>query len=97
MRFQFQLAPLAYNKGFRHVTGAAIKDADLAELERCNRLNIAALEEIIGVDVEGNALAPAGRGAKSAELRAAGVGRRRLPVSKPELKARLVSALETKV
>jgi hypothetical protein len=59
------------DKHFRHATAAVIKDSDLAELERCNRANVGALEELIGFDVDGRKLS-GDRGKKSAELRAAG-------------------------
>ena len=36
------------NKAYANVTGAAITKHDLAELERCNRESIAALEDIVG-------------------------------------------------
>ena len=36
------------NEAYVKVTGAAIAERDVAELERCNRENVAALEEIVG-------------------------------------------------
>ncbi|CAB9524779.1 expressed unknown protein [Seminavis robusta] len=40
----------------RHILGAVITERDLQILERCNRDNIQALEEIVGVDAEGKRL-----------------------------------------
>ena len=54
---------------FRHTAGATITDTDLAELERCARDNILALEDITGYDCAGRALPPA-RARESAVLRA---------------------------
>lgn len=44
------------DKGFRHITGAAMTDTDVKILERCNKDNIKALESIVGVNREGNGL-----------------------------------------
>lgn len=41
------------NSDFRKYTGAVISKHDLAELERCNQMSIAALEEIVGTTVDG--------------------------------------------
>jgi len=41
------------NSDFRKYTRAAITKHDLAELERCNQMNIAALEEIVGKKASG--------------------------------------------
>jgi hypothetical protein len=38
---------------FRNITGAIITDRDLKTLERCNQMNISALEKIVGVDESG--------------------------------------------
>jgi hypothetical protein len=44
------------NPQFRGVTGAVVTEQDLLTLERCNNDGITALERIIGVDRNGNAL-----------------------------------------
>jgi len=43
-------------KEFRHLSGALITESDLQILERCNQDCIHALENIVGVDCEGNRL-----------------------------------------
>lgn len=40
------------NKEYRSITGAVVTEQDLEILERCNRDNIAALEDIVGVSAE---------------------------------------------
>ena len=56
-------------KAFRKVTSAVITDEALAELERCNKDNIAVMEEIVGVDVKGAPLADKRRLQTTRELR----------------------------
>lgn len=41
------------NAHFRHASGAIITENDLRILEKCNRMNIGALEEICGYDKHG--------------------------------------------
>ena len=60
------------DKQFRFATGARITDSDLSQLERCNQDNLRALEGLVGYNAAGKPLNPKGRGAKHAELRAAG-------------------------
>lgn len=56
---------------FSHVSGAQITQQDLQTLERCNRDNIKALEEIVGVDSKGDEIHER-RMATEQELRKAG-------------------------
>lgn len=41
------------NPHFREITGAIVTERDLKTLERCNQMNISALEKIVGVDERG--------------------------------------------
>jgi hypothetical protein len=41
------------NADYRKYAGAVVTKHDLAELERCNQMNITALEEIVGVKATG--------------------------------------------
>jgi hypothetical protein len=56
---------------FTHVSGAQITERDLQVLEKCNQDNIKALEEIVGVDIDGNDIHER-RSKTTRELRAAG-------------------------
>ena len=55
----------------RHVTGAIINERDLQTLERCNRDNIKALEDIVGRDRNGTRIHK-DRRKEEIQLRAAG-------------------------
>lgn len=55
----------------RHITGSIINERDLQMLERCNQLNVLALEEIVGRDRYGKRIHEDRRGVER-ELRSAG-------------------------
>lgn len=59
------------NPHFCHWSGAIITERDLQILERCNQENIKALEEIVGVDRDGEEIHER-RSKTQTELRAAG-------------------------
>lgn len=54
--FEYMSIIILSNNEYRSVTGAVITEQDLEILERCNRDNIAALEDIVGVSVEKRSL-----------------------------------------
>jgi len=56
---------------FHHASGSTVTDRDLQVLERCNQDNIKALEDIVGVDKNGNEIHQA-RSQTERELRSAG-------------------------
>ena len=51
--FQYMSVVILSDARYRRVTGAAISAMDIQILERCNRMNIDALTEIVGVTVQG--------------------------------------------
>ncbi len=51
--FQYMCIVVISHPRYRQVSGAIITENDLQSLERCNRENIYALEEIVGTDCEG--------------------------------------------
>ena len=54
--FQHICLVILSDNNYRNVSGAIISEHDLQVLERCNQDNIAALEQIVGVDSLGNKL-----------------------------------------
>lgn len=59
------------NPQLSHICGSQISERDLQVLERCNQDNIKALEEIVGVDRDGNEIHER-RSTSEKELRAVG-------------------------
>ena len=68
--FEYLSVVILSDPRFRRATGSVISEQDLQVLEKCNKLNIEALAEIVGVDRSGNVLEKKD-GAEN-ELRAAG-------------------------
>ncbi len=66
--FQYISITILSNDDYRHFTGAVITEKDLAILERCNRDNLFALEEIVGAESTGVLF----ESVKEKELRKAG-------------------------
>lgn len=54
--FEYIAVVILSDTRYRHVTGATVSEQDLQILERCNRENLHALSEIVGMDRNGNAL-----------------------------------------
>jgi hypothetical protein len=69
--YEFICTVILSDERYRHVTGALVTLKDLEILERCNRENIAALEDIVGSDRYGILFA-AGEDSTEKYLRAAG-------------------------
>eukprot|EP00979_Chaetoceros_neogracilis_P015549 scaffold6146_cov256-Chaetoceros_neogracile.AAC.3 len=68
--YEFICTVILSDERYRHVTGALVTLKDLEILERCNRENIAALEDIVGSDRYGIQFA-AGEDSTEKYLRAA--------------------------
>lgn len=69
--FEFISIVILSDDSYRKVTGAVVTLKDLEILERCNRENVAALEDIVGTDVYGNPVADK-EGSAEIDLRKAG-------------------------
>jgi hypothetical protein len=69
--YEFISIVILSDERYRHVTGAVVTFKDLQTLERCNRENIAALEDIVGADTAGLPFA-AGEDSTEIHLRKAG-------------------------
>ena len=69
--YEFISIVILSDERYRHVTGAVVTFKDLQTLERCNRENIAALEDIVGADTAGLPFA-AGEDSTEMHLREAG-------------------------
>lgn len=69
--FEFISIVILSDDRYRKVTGAVVTLKDLEILERCNRENVSALEDIVGTDVYGNPLTDK-EGLVESDLRKAG-------------------------
>jgi hypothetical protein len=69
--FEFISIVVLSDDSYRKVTGAVVTLKDLEILERCNRENVAALEDIVGTDVYGNPVTDK-KGSAENDLRKAG-------------------------